>query len=505
MAIITISRGSFVGGHELSQRLAEQLGLTCVTREELVARAVADGVPVEQLEKAVARPSYTYTDMDRDRDLYLASITSQLTSKILEGSVIYEGHTGHMLLCGVPNILRIMVLAEPEFRVASVMRRLGLSREKARAHIVQVDADRDRWVKYLYGVDWRDPANYDVVIHLDQMGLNNATSVLCAMARLPEFVHTPGVDRSVASIHLGSKARFALLSDSRTSRDGISASGDDGVVQVICPPRHAEIIGHVRDVLSQVDGVREVYTTIADTRILVLQETFDCRARRFGELIRAAEKLDAAVELMRYDPRMAPHKPEDTLPQDPELTDVEELEARVHPPVTDLGSDIDSATFNILDECLSDLRQHHRSAGSALFCGDTRMLATRLRRGGYSMVILGDLFLNRSESARQRMRDELKSLLVERTGVPVVDASELERRLSFGGRQAGRLVLSLLISAALFGAVFMNQERMLTFLTNDSSNLWRSAAVAFVALLTPVFAYAYGTFTGHLLELFNLD
>jgi cytidylate kinase len=172
MAVTTVSRGTLAGGRELAERLAKTLGRTCVSREDLTAEAARRGVPVAQLQAAMARPPRVYGYLGNERGQYLACMTMLLCEHILREDIVYYGHAAQMLLCGVPNVLRVRVLAHPEFRIASVIHKLGLGREDAKRHIEQVDTEREKWVRFLYGVDWNDPALYDIVVHIDQMGLN---------------------------------------------------------------------------------------------------------------------------------------------------------------------------------------------------------------------------------------------------------------------------------------------------------------------------------------------
>ena len=74
-----------------------------------------------------------------------------------------------------------------EFRINAVMTRNHLDREEAISYIRKLDDERAAWTRFLYNVDWRDPALYDIMINLDRMGLDNACRLLCEAASLDEF------------------------------------------------------------------------------------------------------------------------------------------------------------------------------------------------------------------------------------------------------------------------------------------------------------------------------
>jgi hypothetical protein len=101
--------------------------------------------------------------------------------------------------------MKVRVLADQEYRIRAVMRDLGLERGKARRYIQDVDEDRRRWVRSMYGVSWEDAANYDVVLNLAQVSMENAATVLMNMAQLPDFQMTPASRRSMEDLRLAAR------------------------------------------------------------------------------------------------------------------------------------------------------------------------------------------------------------------------------------------------------------------------------------------------------------
>ena len=59
VAIITISRGTFSGGSELAQRVADRLGCQCTSREVILEAAWGSGISAEEITTAMEkRPSF---------------------------------------------------------------------------------------------------------------------------------------------------------------------------------------------------------------------------------------------------------------------------------------------------------------------------------------------------------------------------------------------------------------------------------------------------------------
>ncbi|UCD16333.1 MAG: cytidylate kinase-like family protein [Candidatus Zixiibacteriota bacterium] len=506
MAIITISRGTFSGGRELAGRLSEKLGYSYISREDLSEKAIKMGVPVGKLQMAMVRPPGVYKRMARERDQYLACMTMLLCEQILERNVVYQGHTGHMLLPGVPNILRIRVLADLEFRIRRIMQDMKLNRKKAKKYITNVDADRDKWVRFLYGVDWHDPFNYDFVINLDQASVGNVASGLCAMAELPDFQLTPAAKKAINNLHLASRAHFTLMADSRTNFADVKVTANDGVVQVTYLPQQSDVAPYVQEVLSAVKEIKAVHTTIAQSSILYVQDKFDYDSTGFSDVIKVARKWDAAVELMSmaggegYDGEakyIAEQAPRDSATAD--------KDDAYDGGIKDDAPPVESVDQNIA-RCLDELMKHGCSGGSSIFYGKPDALLSALqRRTSYSMIVLGDLFLDKGASIRIRLRREMKSLLADNLTVPVIEETEIHEKLEFGWKQILKLAIFLVIATAIFAGCFIYEGPLISFLTGEEYKHLRILAVLFVVGLTPLFAYTYGSFARQILRLFNID
>ena len=119
--VICISRGTQSGGRELADQLAAKLDYACLGREELNEAATQQGIQVGKLEMAMVRPGIFSERLALERDHYLAFTTAYLCDKAMEGGLVYHGRTGHFLLPGVSHVLKVRVLADPEYRIKAVM------------------------------------------------------------------------------------------------------------------------------------------------------------------------------------------------------------------------------------------------------------------------------------------------------------------------------------------------------------------------------------------------
>jgi len=492
MAVVSISRQTFLGGQELGRHLADKLGYTYFTREELSDQAEALGVNVQRLRDAVTRPPGVRQELRRERDRYVACITMLLCEKILSEDIIYNGHAGHMLLLGIPNILRISVVADLEFRINFVHHELGYSRREAKEYIKGIDVVRDRWVRYLYKVDWHNPFHYDLTVHLSQTGFEHAAEALVTMARLPEFQLNRYSVQAIRDRLLASRVHFRLASHDLTRHAEYHVTANRGMVQVTAEPRYADSIAHAREVLNDIDDIREVTTCTAMDSILYVAEQFDSDSDTFNTIMDLAQKWNSAIELVSL-PAVATQ----------ETLDDGDIAAGKNPKIP--TGNIPPPPLGMRD-CHEELKQFDCCGGCQALYGTPYALVPALqRRTDCRLLVMGELFLERSPETRTRLRTDLKNQLSDNLTFPVVEEAELSERFRFRPIHAARMVLWLALAAGLLAVTFVFHDQLLAFLASELDRPVRFLSILGVVVFAPLFAYAYGSFTRFVLKLIGLE
>ena len=217
MSVITISRGSFSGGKMLAECLSRSLDYRCVDREVIVERAAAHGVSQEELRDALQKPPTFLERIRHKKYLYLVLIQAALIEEVRTGKAVYHGNAGHLLLRGGPHILRVRIIAPLELRLKMAQDRLKLSRAEAFDYIARMDQDRRKWTQYLYGVDWGEASNYDIVLNLEFMDISEACKTVSTLARQRCFEFTPCCQAAMDALALGSRVRRELALNDATS------------------------------------------------------------------------------------------------------------------------------------------------------------------------------------------------------------------------------------------------------------------------------------------------
>lgn len=517
MQIICVSKGAQNAGRDLALSLCKKLGHLCVSREQLIEAATAEGIAVGRLEMAMVRGRGFSQRLALERDHYLAFSRAYLCERVLNESVVYHGRTGHLLLPGIGNILRIRVVQDMEARIRQVMRELTLERDRAVRYIQDVDGDRARWVRNMYGVAVDEAINYDFMLNLQHVGVENAASALVATAQLPDFQLTPVSIRLLKDLLLGAKARMALARNEQTYRAAVKVRADEGVVTVSYLPQDADIAPDIQRVLQSLPGITDLRVTMATATLLWIQERFKSGSDVYDKVVEIATKWNAAVELVRLAPES--ERPDEGYPDEAVSGGLEapsqEEDGGIEEDEPDLTAD-DGGVADTLD----DLALVGRAGGGRSVFGGQQDLVEALDRSfPYTLVVVGEAFLSKAHAARIRAVRDLRSFLSDRIRAPVVTADELGAQYLFGRRDIFRTLFYLGLTAVLFWLVFTNQERVLAFMAHtgwyaDATRDtvlgrfdWMAKALVSIVLVLfiPLVAYSYGRVTSAFMKLIKME
>jgi osmotically-inducible protein OsmY len=263
MAIITISRGSYSGGKAVAEHLGELLGYPVLSREQVLLRAAEDyGISEKELMESLNQPPPFWQQVLGKRMAYVKCVTAVLLGQVRQGDLIYHGNVGHLLLAGVPHVLRIRVIAGMEQRIQAAMEQAKLNREQAMAHIQRVDNERSKWAQVLYGVNWNDPLQYDVILNLERLTTGSACETIARMAKLDEFQPTPESRRRLEDISLSSKVWAAMAKNPLTRSAGLEVTATDGNVTITGNVSSAKAAEAVAEIARGVAGVKTLHSEV---------------------------------------------------------------------------------------------------------------------------------------------------------------------------------------------------------------------------------------------------
>jgi len=194
--IVAIGRELGAGGHEIGERIAALIGAELLDNQIVDTVAQKIGAPAayveardEQVESfadrlfraiTAAQPeAYAAGDAvpDWSEERLFALTGDIIRERARDRSVVVIGRGAPVLLKGLPGLLRLFVIADAEARAARLQLRLSCTREEALKRMKSSDQHRAAYMKQHFGVDWRDPHGYDLVVNSGAVGVDQAARI----------------------------------------------------------------------------------------------------------------------------------------------------------------------------------------------------------------------------------------------------------------------------------------------------------------------------------------
>jgi cytidylate kinase len=228
MAVISISRGSYSKGKEVAEKVAAQLGYRCLSREVILDASENYHIPEIKLAKAIHDAPSILERFGRDKTRFITYYQSALVRDVQKGNVVYHGLAGHLLLKGIPHVLKVRIIADLDERVCHEMECERIPKQEALRLILKDDQQRRKWTQSLYGVDPWDCSLYDLVLSIQKLTIADAVDFICRAAQLPQFRTTEESQRKIDDLALASQVKAALVGD----YPGISVKSDYGNILI---------------------------------------------------------------------------------------------------------------------------------------------------------------------------------------------------------------------------------------------------------------------------------
>ncbi|MBQ2901010.1 MAG: cytidylate kinase-like family protein [Lachnospiraceae bacterium] len=202
--IITISRQTGSGGHEIAELLAEKLNIPLhdrnvveEARKELELEnvdEVDEKLVVDHLAKfakgyhAIFGKGKLYHMMDHSKDdePTISEKLYETEAKIIKnlagmGPCIFVGRCADYVLKDRDDVLSVFITAEEEQRVQRMMDRREMTHERAVNAIEFADRDRAKYYQAYTKQKWGVPETYDITLSSTALGLDGVVEILAKL------------------------------------------------------------------------------------------------------------------------------------------------------------------------------------------------------------------------------------------------------------------------------------------------------------------------------------
>ena len=257
MPIITISRGSFSKGKEVSEKVAQRLGYECLSRDVILEASKEFNVPEIKLIRAIHDAPSILDKFGYTKEKYIAFVESAILRHLRNDNTVYCGLAGHFFVKDVKHALKVRIIADLEERVRNEMEREGISYDEALRIIKKDDEERRKWSLYLYGIDTHDPSLYDLVINIKKMTVDDAVEIICHTVSLDTFRTTPESQREIEDLATAAEVKAAIIN----LKPDVTVICKQGIVEVKTKSplsKEEALIRKIREAASKIEGVKEV-------------------------------------------------------------------------------------------------------------------------------------------------------------------------------------------------------------------------------------------------------
>lgn len=194
--VITINREIGSGGGTIGRELAKRLGVKFVDKAIVEALKKKFDLSEEEIEKLKAEKfnwwnevANTYVNRYSMGGFDIGTIVPttenifKVESRVLkeiaaQGSCVIIGRSGFYIFKDDPNSVKIFIQSTKEKRLAHIMEKQNLSRDKAEKIMQKVDGGRENYTKKFSGTSRYNASNYDLIINVANMTTDEAVDLI---------------------------------------------------------------------------------------------------------------------------------------------------------------------------------------------------------------------------------------------------------------------------------------------------------------------------------------
>lgn len=191
----------------------------------------------------------------------LSIFTADETFRFLrDGSTgVIRGWGAVHLLKDIPHVIRVRICAPLDLRIERMMERLGTDNREAVENEIEMSEEAHTAItRRHFGVNWRDPENYDLVLSTERLAVEECVDEVECMMKKRRFQETLESIRRMDDMALEWAVRSALRRDGRTAATHVTIACNGGCVRlagVVDTQREAVAAAQIA---MAVEGVRDV-------------------------------------------------------------------------------------------------------------------------------------------------------------------------------------------------------------------------------------------------------
>jgi cytidylate kinase len=216
MAILAISLDFRSGGQEVATQIGEALGYKCSGKDQSIAFMKTAGERWERLFRELdqERPSL-WDRYDWEYRGFVALLEAYIYEHASRDKAIVIGQGGSFVLQDLPFVLKVRLTAPFETRVRRLMEKAELGEKAAEDIVKRTDKARVGYVKAIYGKDWFDLKNYDMVFNAATQSYEQISKIIIDALRAKDQAITPDTWDILVGRTLAARIKARILTNQK--------------------------------------------------------------------------------------------------------------------------------------------------------------------------------------------------------------------------------------------------------------------------------------------------
>lgn len=181
MNVLTFSRQLGSEGDRIATAVAGSLKWAYMDHALINRAAREAGVPEVALAHIDELGFLGISPSPEEQRAYLNQVERIIHELADKGEVVIVGCAAQKVLADHPRALHVQVVAPFEVRLARLMAQEAIPESAAIERLLACDKRRAEYLKKHYGVNWLDPALYDLVVNTAKLDPNSVADCILAL------------------------------------------------------------------------------------------------------------------------------------------------------------------------------------------------------------------------------------------------------------------------------------------------------------------------------------
>ncbi len=185
--VITIAREYGSGGRYIGKLVAEKLGIKLYDKEFIEELSDKTGLTDEYIEANEQKRSLLdnlnnayYGGFNNSDELFIKE--SEFIKKIAKNNFcVIVGRCADYILKDKKNVIKVFIYNSLENKIKRAKKYYGM-KDNCKKEINKINKLRENHYNHYTDREWKDPANYDICLNSDEVGIEKSVDIICKMA-----------------------------------------------------------------------------------------------------------------------------------------------------------------------------------------------------------------------------------------------------------------------------------------------------------------------------------